>query len=130
MQLVQDEKAQAIWLILLPKHLVFWAQQQEVEHLVVRQQDVRGRLAERASVINQALALSDPTTPFLAHIKARRHAAFQSLIIPEGLCKATRLVGRQRIHRVEQDRLDPSSPFLSLAVAVVEDWVEKALRLS
>ena len=127
--LVDHQEAQRLRVVLLPERLVPAAQEQVVEHLVVREQDV-GRVlphrlamgddAVRGHLVGRVLRLRvrvDPGPHPLerADLRDRRR-------------DPARLVGRQRVHRVDQDRLDPG---LSLVPpAVVEDRPEVGLRLA
>lgn len=77
MQLVHHQIAQCIGLLLRPQRCICGADQQEIQHFVVGQQDIRGILAQRVAVGDDreaaVLQLSHPVglhRRLIAHIEA------------------------------------------------------------
>ena len=108
MEFVDDEVAKALCAGRAPERPVFSAQKQEVEHLVVRKQNV-GRVASQHLTVGDAvLSLHDArigtrvpcVEPYRKTWVARLHDVFAKAR------KAPRLVGRERVHRIDDDRLD------------------------
>ncbi len=66
--------------------------------------------------------------PLASHVEPRADDAAKSIVVPELGSKPPRLVGRKRIHRIEDDRLDAG--LAPMSVAMIEDREEKALRLA
>ena len=60
-------------------------------------------------------------------VEAGRDMTAQPFVVPQRLRHPTRLVARQRIHRVEQNRFDASLP--PITPAVVERRIQEALGL-
>ena len=82
MQLVQHQKAQRFGAVPGPQALVFRAQQQEVEHLIVRQEDIRRVITDGIPVFNQvAITHRLILLPLAAHIKAGRDRPPQAFIL-------------------------------------------------
>ena len=134
-QLVHHQIAQGVGGVVAPEPVVDRPNQQEIQHLVVCEKDVRRALAQGAAVrddvvrshggVGCALAFAD--------IEARAHPAAQRRGAVDGLRDPPGLVHRQGIHRVDEDCLDPLLPPAGrrrLLPAVVEDRVQEALRLA
>ena len=132
-QLVDHQVAQRVRPVVPPEPEVERPDQQVVQHLVVRQQDVRRPLAQRVPVgqhmvpahrlVGRALRLV-----VAADENTRGDLAAQRRRPVDGLRDAPRLIRRQCVHRVDQDGLDPRRA--RLLAAVVENRVEEALRLA
>ena len=132
-QLVDHQVAQRVRCVVTPEPVVERPDQQIVQHLVVRQQDVRRPLAQPISVRDDVVRTQRLVRRALRLVVAsdedpRRHLPAQGRRPVDRLRDAPRLVGRQRVHRVDEDGLDPRRPGLRTAVA--EDRIQKALGLA
>ncbi len=126
-QLVQDQVAQRVRPVAGPQRLVLGPKQQEVQHPVVGQQDVRRRGAQDLPVVDQVVGPRGPVHPLAADVEPRRHLPLQKRVRVQQLRQPTGLVIGQGVHRVEQDGFD--APLVPVPPAVVQDGVEEALRL-
>ncbi len=107
--------------------------QQVVQHLVVRQQDVRRPFAQRVPVGDDVVPahrlVGRPLRLVVATDEdSRGDPAAQRRRAVDGPGDAPRLVRRQRVHRVDEDGLDARRP--GPFAAVIEDGEEEALRLA
>ena len=128
-KLVEDEVLQRLC-ALRPDPRVRLAQQQLVEHLVVRQQDVRRAAAHDRAVGDQAVrAHPRAFGAELAGEQPGGHAAERGVRRDE-LREALRLVVGERVHRIEDQRLHPADAARLGAQDVVEDRVEERLGLA
>src|SRR5699024_815918 len=96
-----------------PERPVGAAQQQLVEHLVVRQQHVRGGAADHLAVGDEPVRGDDGGG--LAGRLPGVQRGGEALVgggLGEDLREAAGLVVGQRVHRVEDQRLDPADPGL------------------
>ena len=127
-QLVEDDVAHGVGAGVLPQLAVLGTEHEEVEHLVVGQQDVRRVLAEDFPVGDDVVGPHRPVAALAADVQPRRHPALEPGLVPDLLRQPAGLVAGQGVHRVEDDGLDARPP--GVAVAVVEQRVEEALRLA
>ena len=114
-----------------PERPVGAAQQQLVEHLVVRQQHVRGGAADHLAVGDEPVRGDDGGG--LAGRLPGVQRGGEALVrrgLGEDLREAAGLVVGERVHRVEDQRLDPADPGLLRAGGVVEHGVEEGLGLA
>ena len=108
-----------------PQRQVVGALQQQVEHLVVGDQDVRGVPAD-VGPFGQHPGVGGVRP--LADVQARRDAG--QVVRRQELVDPVRLVGGEGVHRVQQDRLDARRARLALAAAVVQDGDQERLGLA
>ena len=133
-ELVEHEIGQA-QRTLGPQGLVVGAQQELVEHLVVRQQDVGWVVAQHGAVRDEpdggdaGAPLTGLPRAGVAGVEAGGHA-LKCRILGEELGEAPRLVVGERVHRVEDERLHAPLTATPSAHAVVEDRVQERLRLT
>ncbi|SLM96713.1 hypothetical protein FM106_12325 [Brachybacterium faecium] len=115
----------------LPEGTVGAAQQQLVEHLVVRQQHVRGAAANHLAVGDERVRGDDGggLVGGLTGVEGGGEPAVGG-VLGEQLREAPGLVVRERVHRVEDQRFDPADPGLLRAGGVVEDGVDERLGLA
>ena len=115
--LVDHEEPQGLRVVLLPQRLVASAQEEVVEHLVVREKDVRrvaphrlamGDDAVRSHLVGCVLRFCVRVDPRADPMQGRNRA--------KGRRDPARLVGGQRVHRINQDRLDPRRPLVLSAM--------------
>ena len=109
MQLVNHQVAQCGRRVALPQPAILGPEQQIVQHLVVGQQNIW-------RILSQCVAVCDDTCWRHHHALARiGNRATHKQAYPQAskgwrcsnkLCKPTRLVGRQRVHGVDYQRLD------------------------
>ena len=130
-QLVHHQVAQRAGLVTPPEPLIRGPDQEVVQHLVVREQDV-GRLVEQRLPVGDHLLRPHPgrarhPLAVLPDEEPRRDPPPEPRNPVDRLRNPPRLIRRQRVHGVDQDRLDPRLPRLS--PAMVEHWVQKTLRL-
>ena len=132
-QLVDHQVAQRVRRVVPPEPEVERPDQQVVQHLVVRQQDVRRMFAQRVPVRDEVVPahrlVGRPQRLVVAADEdPRRDPAPQRRRPVDGLRNAPRLVRGQRVHRVDDDGLDPRRA--GLRPAVVEDGIQEALGLA
>ncbi len=135
-ELVQDDVLERVG-AQPPQLLVVVAQQELIEHLVVGEQDVRWRLAKDGSRGDQAVrshlrALRD----LLAGVEPGGNASQRVRPVcgvGDEPGQAQRLIVRQRVHRIEDQRLHPGLRKLGVAFDaqhVIEDREEETLGLA
>ena len=136
MQLVHHQIAQRVGLLAGPQLGILGAQQQEVQHLVIGQQNVGRVFAQRMAVgddreaaVRQLLNRFRELVGGITHVKTgtdilqrRRFDDFPRQ--PGGLIRG------QRIHRVEDDGLDPRTADGTLQTAVFQNGIKKTLGLA
>ena len=133
-QLVDHQIAQRVGPVVAPQPEVERPDQQVVQHLVVRQQDVRRALAQRVAVGDHVPAAHRPAGRRRLRLVVApdehpgRHPAAQRGRAVDDSGDAPRLVRGQRVHRVDEDGLDARRA--GLPPAVVEHREEEALRLA
>ena len=130
-ELVDDEITKNPCVVVLPEALHVGLDQQVVELLVVGEQDVRWCLVQGVLVGDHACG---------GHRRGRRvvgRTDVETGAQPgkgrngvDQIGDAPRLVGGQGIHRVNEDRLDPSGALGVLLAAVLQQRQEKALRFA
>ena len=112
-QLVHHQVAQRARRVPPPELLIRRTDQQVVEHLVVREQDVR-RLVQQRLPVRDHLVRPHPgrarrPLAVLPDEEPRGHPSPQARNPVDRLGDPSRLVGRQRVHRVDDDGLDARS---------------------
>ena len=114
----------------LPQRLVRGTQQQLVEHLVVGQQDVRRVIPQDLPVGDQPV-LADPGTglDLLPGVQAGRDT-LEHLVPGDQPGQPGRLVIRQGVHRVQDQRLHPRPARPPLPQHVVQDRDQERLGLA
>jgi len=136
-QFVENQVLQGTGFVKAPQPLVLGPQQQKVQHFVVGQQHVGGRV-ELGGVVGDAVVgphlgvarilgagVGGVVAPGVgADANAR---IFELGVLPDGFGEALFLVGGQGIHGVKHDGFDAGLPGLLGPKAVVEHGVQKAL---
>ena len=108
-----------------PQRQVLTALQQQVQHLVVRDEDVRPLPPDVRTLRHHVLVGG---VGQIADVQARGDVLeFGPL---EEVVDPARLVGGERVHRVEQDGLDPDVPAGTCPAAVVKHRDEERLGLT
>jgi hypothetical protein len=141
-ELVEDEIGQGLLPVAViingtcirrPKALAACVSEESVEHLVVGQQDVRGIRHQLGSVGNEVL---------LAHLTMRPYGSVVSdPHSPRDSCRADRRVGQERgypvllvghqcVHRIKDERLDPTLSAVTRPDGVIDGRNEERLRLA
>jgi len=128
-ELVEHRVAEGVGTVGGPQVVVLAAQQQEVEHLVVGQQDVGGASAQGVAVVDQVVGAHRGVAAVLADVETGRDAE-KARVAGDELGHPGGLVGSERVHRVEDQGLDALAADVELAGAVVEDRVQEALGLA
>ena len=133
-QLIHHHIAQRLRRVLAPEMPVLGTDQQVVEHLVIGQQDVGRILAQRGAVGDHARRRHHHLpAAVLARTTAHEQAHPQSV---EGrgpryhLRKAPSLIGGQRVHGINHQRLDAGHAFSDRAGAMLQHGVEETLGLA
>ncbi len=109
-ELVEHHVLQRVGLVPSPKFLVLVAQQQEVQHLVVGQQDVRRVGPNRLALVDHVVGPHGRVAARLPYVKPCGQPG-QPCFAGDQLGDPPRLVGGQSIHRVQDQRLDaPTCP--------------------
>ena len=126
MQLIHHQVTQGARLVVTPQRLINRPHQQIIQHLVVSQQNIGGVLPERVLTGNDRVCPHPLAGELLAitNEQADGHLAMQLRIAGNRLGKTAGLIGGQRIHRIDNNGLDPA-PWR--ACAVVEQGVHKTL---
>ena len=135
-QLVHHQIAQRVGLLAGPQPGILGAQQQEVQHLVVGQQNVGRVLAQRMAVgdnreaaVGQLLNRFRELVGCITHVQASTDI-LQRRRFDDFPCQPGGLIRGQRIHRVEDDGLDPRTAEGTLLAAVLQNGIEKTLSLA
>ena len=129
-QFVHHQIAQGAGLVVPPQARIRRADQQEIQHLVVGEQDVRRAFPQRLAIRYQMLRPHRGMRQLLplADVEAGAHLAAQRRRDVDDLGEAPRLIERQRVHRIDEDRLHA---FLaSVPPAVIQNRPQKALCLA
>lgn len=131
MELVHDEVANGVLLARCPHLLVRGADEEVVEHLVIGEENVRRILlhprAVRDDVVRPHRAVLRGLRLTLADVEACLHALERRDGRAE-LRDAARLIGGERVHRIDEDRFHPRRA--RVPPAVVEDRHEERLGLA
>ena len=118
--------------IVLPEGRVLGLHDAVVQHLEVGEDDVRRVGYDYAGVLDDAILGHHLAEGFLvgslADEESGRDLPSQAVVLIDGLREAFRLVGRQGVHRVEDDDLD--ALLADVPVTVVKDGVEETLGLT
>jgi hypothetical protein len=80
--------------------------QQQVEHAVVGEQDVRRLGAQPIVVVDHVVAAHLAVLCPAADEQPHAHPPTQALVAEDRVGEAPGLIGGERVHRVEHDRLD------------------------
>ena len=129
-QLIHHQVAQHARDVVAPQREVDGPRQQQVEHLVVGEQNVRRPFAQDLPVLDDVVrshALPGRCSG-LAHVQSRRHLAVERRCSVDDPGDSPRLIRGQRVHGIDDDGLDAGRT--GLGTAVVEHRVEEALGLS
>ena len=129
-QLVHHQKAQGAAGVVPPEREIDRSREQQVEHLVVGEQDVRWMFAQDFPVLDEVVCSHAPAGrgTGLAHVQPRRHPAPKRRSAVDDRGDAPRLVRRERVHGIDDDGLDAGRA--GLCAAVVKYWIEEALGLA
>ncbi|MEZ5249965.1 MAG: hypothetical protein R2713_12365 [Ilumatobacteraceae bacterium] len=129
MELVEHYVLQQPGFARLPQLLVLLSQQDEVEHLVVRQHDVRWVALQLALHIDQMVGPHRRVRTVFADVEPGGHPG-QCRLASDHLGDASRLVAGERIHRIQHQRLDALLAERPLAGAVIEHRKQERLGLA
>ena len=131
MELVEHHVLQRVGPVGVPQRPVVTAQQQEVEHLVVREQDVGRVAAQLVAVVHQMVGPRFGMSTGAADVKPGGDAGERRVAVQQA-GQAPGLVRGERVHRVEHERLHTCAPqgAPALAPAVVEDREQERLGLA
>ena len=130
MQFVHHQIAKRAQLVVPPKRRIDRPREQQIQHLVVGEQDVGRLFPQRIAVFDEMLPSHARSRgrAVLTDVQARTHSTFERRRAVNRLRNAARLVGRERVHRVDDDRLD--ARLARLRTAMVEDGIDETLRLA
>ena len=128
MELIQDEVLKGLRAC-LPQNLVLAAQQQLIQHLVVREQDVWRVLPNRVTVVDQPLLTNHGLLARLLPRIDRSANTGKPRVRRQQLRDPLRLVISQRVHRIQNQSLDPSLSTPPGTQNVVKNRVEECFRL-
>ena len=127
---IHHQKAQGSGGVVPPQRKVDGPGQQQVEHLVVGEQDVRWLLPQHVAVLNKVVrrhVLAAQGTPF-ANVQPGRHSAVQGRCVVNDVGDAAGLVGSERVHGIDEDGLD--AWLARVCAAVLKNRIEEALSLA
>ena len=129
-ELVHYEITQEAAFVVSPEREVDGTCQQEVEHLVVREQDVRRALAQHVAVLDQVTRgqVRPGRGTGLSHVQSRGHLSPERLRAVDDPGNPSRLIRSERVHGIDEDGLDAGGP--GPLAAVIEHRIEEALRLA
>ena len=128
-ELVQDQVGQAGGR-LPPERLVGGAQQQLVEHLVVGEQDVRRIVTDDLPIGDQPIGVDRSTGRAAFTGVDGRGDPSKLRILGQQPGQSAGLVVRERVHRVEDQRLDARHPVAAGPAHVVEDRHQERFGLA
>ncbi len=134
-QLVDDEVFKRLGLVAIPQLGVLRPDEQIVEHLVVRQQDIR-RVAQQCIMVGDDCLFGHGGARCMfigrafSDIHAGGHVVTQFRTVMDQFRDAFRLVGGERVHRIDQDRLDAGVAESAPLVAVLQNWIQEAFGLA
>ena len=129
-QFIHHQKAQGSCGVVPPQRKVDGPGQQQIEHLVVGEQDVRWLLPQHVAVLNKVVrrhALAAQCAPF-ADVQSGRHPAVQGRCVVNDVGDASGLVGSERVHGIDEDGLD--ARLACMGAAVLKNRIEEALSLA
>ena len=118
MQLVDCDILQRFGTIILPQHGVLRADQKIVQHLIVRQKDIR-RTAQHSFMICDHTMLSHHSCRCLfltTNIHTSSHIAPKFRAIINELRYTFSLIRCKRVHRIDNQRFDPRLSHMSITV--------------
>jgi hypothetical protein len=132
-ELVEDQVLEGVGAVMVPEGAVLGAEEEEVEHPVIGEQEVGRALAEVLPHVLEVVLVGDDVGACAADVEAGADLAAQARIPGMGpamdLAGEPRgLVGGERVHWIEDDRLDPW--LAAVAPAMVEEREEEALGLA
>ena len=130
MELIHYEIAQHAACVVSPEREVDGPRQQEIEHLVVGEQDVRRALAQHVAVLDQVIRghVRPGRGTGLPHVQSRGHLAPERRCAVDDPGNPPRLVRGERVHGIDEDGLDAGGP--RPLAAVIEHRIQEALRLA
>ena len=133
-ELVEDHVGESGAVRRLPQALVLGPLEEQVEHLVVGDQDVRAGVPDLVPVHGHPrVGLLELLGRLVADVQAGANSGVPEAGVPgvvQVVVDAVGLVGGERVHRVQQDGLDALPAGLALAAAVVEQRHEERLGLA
>ena len=126
-QLVHHEIAQHAAFVVSPEREVDGPCQQEIEHLVVGEEDVRRALAQHVAVLDQVIRgqVRPGRGTGLSHVQSRGHLAPERLRAVDDPGNPPRLIRSERVHGIDEDGLDAGGP--GPLAAVIEHRIQEAL---
>ena len=128
-ELVEHEVLQRVGFVGGPEVAVLTPEQEEVEHLVVGEQDVGRVVAQHFALVDEVVLPHLRVATRLADVEPGPQPGELRLGVDQ-LSDAAGLVGGERVHRIEDQRLDARPPCEPFAGAVVEDGVQEAFGLA
>src|SRR5205823_4340752 len=93
------------------------------------EQDVGRVGSQRTSRVDQVVRSWGRVAPLTSDVEPGGYT-LQSRVLVEEVRKPTGLIGGQGVHRVEQNRLDPSPPRRMFSDTMVQGGVEEAFGLA
>ena len=129
-QLVHHQKAQDAAGVVPPEREIDRPREQQIEHLVVGEQDVRWMFAQDLTVLDEVVRSHASTgrRTGLTHVQPRCHPAPKRRSAVDDRGDAPRLIRRERVHGIDDDGLDAGRA--GPRAAVVEYRIEEALGLA
>ena len=130
-QFIDHDILQRVGGVLLPQSPVLRTDEEVIQHLVVRQQDVRRFTSKRITVRDDLLRRHRhlASARLAAHIQADTEM-LQGCRLGNRGGDTSGLVRSQGVHRVYDERLDTALPLSRLTGAVIKYRVKKTLRLT
>ena len=125
-----DQIAEYAGGVVPPQREIDGPRQQQIEHLVVGEQDVRRVFAQDLAVLDEVVRSHSPTgrRTGLTHVQPRRHPAPKRRSTVDDRGNTPRLIRRESVHGIDDDGLDAGRA--CLRAAVIEHRIEEALGLA
>ena len=128
-ELVEHHEPKRVGLIARPQVAVLTPQQQEVEHFVVGEKDVRRVVAECLAAVDEVVGPHRAVRTVLPDVEAGRQAG-ETFVFRQQAGDSTGLIRRERVHGIEDERLDAGPVRCLLAGAVIQQGHEDAFGLA
>ena len=130
-QFIDHDILQRVGGVLLPQPTVLRTDEEVIQHLVVRQEDVRRFTSKRITVRDDLLRRHRhlASARLAAHIQADTEM-LEGCRLGDRSGDTSGLVRSQGVHRVDDERLDTSLTLSRLAGTVIKYGIKETLRLT
>ena len=125
MHFIEDDKLQPRRRLVIPKLFILTPHEEVIQHFVICQQDVRWVRPQRRLMRDDMPGTHDFMLARATNVHPGGDLVAQPFIRINGFRDAARLVFRQRIHGIQQHRLNSAA--VRMAHTVIQNGIQKAL---